>query len=86
MAILNGNFGDTKLPVKSLAKRIFTRIERPAQLASAVGRLLISKIQQLSSKNQAVSTRNCLILLSSPVQSICQSIGSIPFFSRNAFV
>ena len=47
MAILNGNFGDTKAAREILGKD-FTRIERPAQLASAVGRLLISKIQQLS--------------------------------------
>lgn len=47
MAILNGNFGDTKA-AREIFGKDFTRIERPAQLASAVGRLLISKIQQLS--------------------------------------
>ena len=84
MAILNGNFGDTKA-AREIFGKDFTRIERPAQLASAVGRLLISKIQQLLKKSGSFHSE-LPDLLSSPVQSICQSIGSIPFFSRNAFV
>ena len=47
MAILNGNFGDTKA-AREIFGKDFTRIERPAQLASTGGRLLIFKIQQLS--------------------------------------